>query len=176
MKITVTLISSSFESNQYPKGIACAQCHIQTKNIELSFSYVRKADDSTIEAFVENDNLCQKLAIQKALKQIKYIESAEFEPQEIETQEQQETNLTKKISYKQKVIEIVNLLNWNIEKLSRFVYRYKNKKLNELTEKEWAQIYNQLSNFLQSNLSLPKSEPQTVQDEIIKPEEWEQIL
>lgn len=201
MKIKTSFISSSFENDSYPKGIACVQCTIQNQNYEISFFFVRKADEFTIEGFVQNDNLCQKLAIEKTLKMLHYIENISFQSNNEEnvltyqdvTYQDSQTKKVPKDSYKQKVIEIINLLNWNVSKLSKFVQKFKKKKINELSSKEWEEIYTYLSKkltptmenesisnsimneqmFFNQNENLRKEESDI---EIIKPEEWEEII
>ncbi|MFN3995755.1 MAG: hypothetical protein ACK4GR_04405, partial [bacterium] len=87
-----------------------------------------------------------------------------------------------KDSYKQKVIEIINLLNWNVDKFSKFVQKFKKKKINELTLKDWEEIYTYLSNKLyhtNEEKSVNYSEDLINEEkdiEIIKPEEWEEII
>ncbi|MCX7758911.1 MAG: hypothetical protein N2169_04805 [bacterium] len=184
MKIKTTFISSSFENNVYPKGIACVQCTVQTKDSEVSFMFIRKSDENTVESFVENDNICQKFAIQKTLKIIKYIENYDVDelgeiPQHSEVNYRNDMSYRKEekrnISYKQKVIELVNLLDWSIEKLSKFVQKYSKKKLSELTENEWAKIYDYLSK-MNTTYNVNNEKIDDAESEIIKPEEWEEII
>ncbi|MCS7165073.1 MAG: hypothetical protein RMJ51_02165 [Candidatus Calescibacterium sp.] len=165
MKIKVSFISTSFDNNIYPRGVACVECTIQTKDSEVSYMYIRKAEENTLESFVENDNLCQKMAIQQTLKIIKYIENHSTE--DIILQDKR-SNL-----YKNKVIELINLSNWNVEKLARFVQKYSKKRLNDLTESDWAKIYE----YLLKNINRIDSEKiNNTEAEIIKPEEWEEII
>ncbi|MCS6955936.1 MAG: hypothetical protein NZM44_06240, partial [Candidatus Calescibacterium sp.] len=77
--------------------------------------------------------------------------------------------------YKQKVIELVNLLDWSIEKLSKFVQKYSKKKLSELTENEWAKIYDYLSK-MNTTYNVNNEKIDDAESEIIKPEEWEEII
>ncbi|MFN3478697.1 MAG: hypothetical protein ACK4ZM_04980, partial [bacterium] len=87
-----------------------------------------------------------------------------------------------KDSYKQKVIEIINLLNWNVDKLSKFVQKFKKKKINELALKDWEEIYMYLSKRLSltnEEASVNRNEDLINEEEdieIIKPEEWEEII
>lgn len=182
MKIKTTILSSSFENNFYPRGIAAVECTIQTKDNEVSFIFVRKADENTVEAFVENDNLCQKLAFQKTIKILKYIENYSFEESnyaEGNNENHKNTKFKFDNLYKQKVIELMNLMNWNIDKLSKFVQKYKKKKINELDEKEWMEIYKYLYDYYSEEKDYQKEQQKIATEnteELIKPEEWEEIF
>lgn len=187
MIIKTKFISSSFDNNTYPKGIACVECSIKTNDSEISFLFVRQADDNTIESFVQNDNLCQREAIHKTIKILKSVENYHFDNYEMTQIEEYKDDSHKKISYKQKVIELLNLLNWNIDKLSKLVQKNLKKKLSELNENEWVKIYeylksklivenNQRDSYSQKNVNLEIAKPKPIEEEIIKPEEWEEIL
>ncbi len=194
MKIKTTVISSSFDKHSYPRSIACVQCTIQDQDNELSFYFVRKADFNTVESFIENDNLCQNLAIQKALKMIKQLQNYPYESLDSDSYNLNSVsnNSHNKQSYKQKVIEIINLLNWNVDKLSKFVQKYKQKKINELSEEEWGEVYQFLSNKLpyishhrenkESSNEIPRNSKDELDslinytEELIKPEEWEELI
>lgn len=188
MKIKTSFISSSFDSNVYPRGIACVECVVQTKDNEISFLFVRKADDNNVESFVENDNISIKMAIQKAIKLLKSIENNTLDSINDFYYQENNRNLLEsekvKLSYKQKVIELMNLMNWNMEKLSKFVQKYVSKRLNELTEKEWYQVYTQLQQGIQNrnktelNLNTKYSSEyiEDVENELIRPEEWDEII
>lgn len=183
MKIKTVFVSSSFDSNVYPRGVACVECTIQTKDNEISFMFIRKAEDNTIESFIENDNLCLEMAIQKTyrlLKNVEYGDLSNMIDYQRKFSEEVEKN---KVSYKQKVVEFINLMNWNLEKLAKFVHKYKNKKLSELNEKDWYQVYIQLNRYLQNNnhieinkTNLVKDEQDQIEDELIRPEEWDEII
>jgi len=194
MKIKTVLISSSFDNNVYPKSVACVECTVVYKDFEFNFRFLRKADDHSIEDFVENDNLCQKEAFLQALKLLKMIvDPLQKLEQTGKLELEKESSLSsinvvptdyKKITYKTKVIELVNLMNWSIDKLSKFVSRYRNKSLNQLNEDDWKELYE----FLYQKIMIQKEDKEllknrlkenikeNIEDELIKPEEWENII
>jgi RAB protein geranylgeranyltransferase component A len=211
MKIKTVLVSSSFDTNIYPKSIACVECTVTYNEFEFNFRFVRKAEDDTIEDFIENDNLCQKEAFSEALKilkklvepikQFEQLGKLTIEDSYRQVSSQVSNNKDKEFNnitnYKNKVIEIVNLKNWSVDKLSKFVNKYKNKSLNQLKEEDWEDVYNFLYNkftnknerefdidkSLNNKKSLErdisereKNVYQSVDEELISSEEWDELI
>ncbi|MGC8734457.1 MAG: hypothetical protein ACP5RD_05405 [bacterium] len=181
MDLKIEIVSSAFDNNIYPKGVACFKANLSYNNINIELYYTVVANSLNIYDLVQADNHCQNLIIKKAINTLQFLnykinndlfnkfndaqENNEEYPQLNEKLNKElnkelndkklEYNDDKNKSYKRKTLTLATEYGISIDKLSKIslkINRISN--LYELNENQWKKIYN----FIQQKIYKYKSE------------------
>ena len=149
MDFKIEIVSSAFDNNIYPKGVACFKATISFSNINFNLYNVYTSKSLNFNDLMEADNECQNLLIKKAVNLLKFlVYKTQFEllnPNRIEYEENNKKeydNFEEKVDYKKKTLEISANLGIPLEKLSKISLKVNNtSNLSELSISEWKKIY-----------------------------------
>ena len=158
MNIKIEIISSAFENNNYPKGVACFKATLNYNNINIEVFNTFVANSLNISDLAQADNQCQNLLIKKVISILEFInykinnelfdkisnEKVLNDYNYISNNDyNSDYNEVEEKNYKKKTLNLATGLGISIDKISKISYKLNGiSNLNELNNNQWKEIYN----------------------------------
>lgn len=154
MNIKIEIISSAFENNNYPKGVACFKATLNYNNINIEVFNTFVANSLNISDLAQADNQCQNLLIKKVISILEFINykinnelfnkiSNEKVLNDYNYTFNNDYNEVEEKNYKKKTLNLATDLGISIDKISKISYKLNGiSNLNELNNNHWKEIYN----------------------------------
>ncbi len=73
MNIKIEIVSSAFENNLYPKGVACFKAKLSYNNINIELYHTFIANSLNLSDLANADNQCQNIIIKKIINTLQFI-------------------------------------------------------------------------------------------------------
>jgi hypothetical protein len=158
VNIKIEIISSAFENNNYPKGVACFKATLNYNNINIEVFNTFVANSLNISDLAQADNQCQNLLIKKVISILEFINykiNNELFNKAANEKVLNDYNYTfndynndyneviEEKNYKKKTLNLATDLGISIDKISKISYKLNGiSNLNELNNNQWKEIYN----------------------------------
>jgi len=158
MNIKIEIISSAFENNNYPKGVACFKATLNYNNINIEVFNTFVSNSLNISDLAQADNQCQNLLIKKVISILEFINykiNNELFNKITNEKVFSDYNYTlndynndyneviRDKNYKKKTLNLATDLGISIDKISKISYKLNGiSNLNELNNNQWKEIYN----------------------------------
>ena len=158
VNIKIEIISSAFENNNYPKGVACFKATLNYNNINIEVFNTFVANSLNISDLAQADNQCQNLLIKKVISILEFInykinnelfdkisnEKVLNDYNYISNNDyNSDYNEVEEKNYKKKTLNLATGLGISIDKISKISYKLNGiSNLNELNNNQWKEIYN----------------------------------
>ncbi len=154
VNIKIEIISSAFENNNYPKGVACFKATLNYNNINIEVFNTFVANSLNISDLAQADNQCQNLLIKKIISILEFINykinnelfnkaANEKVLNDYNYAFNNDYNEVEEKNYKKKTLNLATDLGISIDKISKISYKLNGiSNLNELNNNQWKEIYN----------------------------------
>ena len=180
VNIKIEIISSAFENNAYPKGVACFKATLNYNNINIEVFNTFVANSLNISDLAQADNQCQNLLIKKVISILEFINykinnelfSKTTNEKVLNDYNNDYNEVIEEKNYKKKTLNLATDLGISIDKISKISYKLNGiSNLNDLNNNQWKEIYN----FIKQKINNYKSKVSKNYNLIDNYQEYEKI-